>query len=57
VFDDPELEASLRAQGYEILADLGYEPLREIPWSDPLPTQEPFQDVKLESDISRLRNK
>ena len=57
MFDDPELEASLRAQGYEILADLGYEPLREIPWSDPLPTQEPFQDVKLESDISRLRNK
>jgi hypothetical protein len=56
VLNDPELEAFMRAQGVEILADLGYEPLREIPWSDPLPTQEPFRDVELESDISRLRN-
>jgi hypothetical protein len=56
VFDDPELEAFMRAQADAILADLGYEPLREIPWSDPLPTQERFRDVELESDISRLRN-
>jgi len=56
VLNDPELEAFMRAQAVEILADLGYEPLREIPWSDPLPTQEPFRDVELESDISRLRN-
>ena len=56
MFDDPEFEAFARAQADAILADLGYEPLREIPWSDPLPTQEPFRDVELESDISRLRN-
>jgi hypothetical protein len=57
VFDDPEVEASIRALADATLADLGHEPLREIPWSDPLPTQEPFRDVELESDISRLRNK
>jgi len=56
VFDDPEFEAFARAQADAILADLGYEPLREISWSDPLPPQEPFRDVELESDISRLRN-
>jgi hypothetical protein len=56
VFDDPELEASMPAQADAMLADLGYEPLREIPWSDPLPPQELFRDAELESDISRLRN-
>ena len=56
MFDDPEFEVFARAQADTILADLGYEPLREIPWSDPSPTQEPFRDVELESDISRLRN-
>ena len=56
MIDDPEFEAFARAQAEAILADLGYEPLREIPWSDPTPTPQPFQDVELESDISQLHN-
>jgi hypothetical protein len=53
--DDPQFEA-FAAHPDAILADLGYEPLREIPWSDPPSPQQPFRDVELESDISRLRN-
>ena len=56
MIDDPEFEAFARAQAEVILADLGYEPLRDIPWSDPSPTPQPFRDVELESDKSRLQN-
>ncbi len=55
MIDDPEFEAFARAAD-AILADLGYEPLRGIPWGDPTPTQQPFRDIELESDRSRLRN-
>lgn len=53
--NDPKFQQYVETAAAEILAQLGYEPLRDLPWRPVTPPAAPFVDSELESDLRLIR--